>query len=583
MVIPMMRFLFFLFGILLSALLGSCNRSTGEGEGEKLTVFRYNESKGISSLDPALARNQTLIWPVTQIFNGLVQLDERLRVRPAIASGWEISENGKVYTFHLRRDVWFHPSSFFPDSTRRVTARDFVYSFNRVLDPATTSPGVWIFDHLDPERRFEAVNDSTLVIFLEDPFPPFLSILSMPYCSVVPREVTEALGRDFAMNPIGTGPFLFRHWSRDEKLVLRKNPDYFERDSAGRRLPYLDAVAITFIKDKQSEFLEFMKGNLDFLSGVHPAYKDELLTRSGALNPDYEERFRLITQPYLNTEYLGFLMKPGADPVAQPLQDLRIRKAINYGFDRRRMMKYLRNNLGYPATAGFIPGGLQGGIAKGEGYGYDPDRSRVLLEKAGYPGGEGLPSVTLTTTSDYLDLCEFIQYELSNLGINLEIEVSTGASFRNRVANGNLDFFRGSWIADYADAENYLALFQSGNKAPEGPNYTRFSSPEYDLLYEEAIACRDDSLRVALYRQMDSLVTHQAPVVPLYYDMVVRFVPVTVSGLGSNPMNLLVLKHVQKKPDSTSPGTVGPFPGAGSGVPPGRSTAGHSGRGSHPG
>lgn len=563
MVIPMMRFPFFLSVILLFMLADSCNRSTGKGEGEKQTVFRYNESKGISSLDPAHARNQTLIWPVTQLFNGLVQLDDRLRVRPAIASGWEISENGKVYTFHLRRDVWFHPSSFFRDSTRRVTARDFVYSFNRVLDPVTTSPGVWIFDHLDPERRFEAVNDSTLVIFLEDPFPPFLSILSMPYCSVVPREVTEALGRDFAMNPIGTGPFLFRHWSRDEKLVLRKNPDYFERDSAGRRLPYLDAVSITFIKDKQSEFLEFMKGNLDFLSGVHPAYKDELLTRSGALNPDYEERFRLITQPYLNTEYLGFLMKPGADPGEQPLQDLRVRKAINYGFDRHRMMKYLRNNLGYPATAGFIPGGLQGGIAKGKGYGYDPDRSRALLEKAGYPGGEGLPAITLTTTSDYLDLCEFIQYELSNLGINLEIEVSTGASFRNRVANGNLDFFRGSWIADYADAENYLALFHSGNKAPEGPNYTRFSSPEYDLLYEEAIDRRDDSLRFDLYRRMDSLVTDQAPVVPLYYDMVVRFIPVTVNGLGSNPMNLLVLKHVQKKPPTGSRGIESdPLPGA---------------------
>jgi len=510
-------------------------------------VFRYNESKGIASLDPAYARNQTIIWPVTQLFNGLVQLDDSLRVEPAIASSWDISDDGRVYTFHLRDDVFFHPSPFFPDSTRRVRAGDFVYSFRRITDPGIASPGAWIFSFVDMERGFGAPDDSTLSIRLKEPFSPFLSILTMPYCAVVPREVTEALGDDFGSAPVGTGPFLFKYWSRDEMLVLVKNRDYFETDGQGRRLPYLDAVNISFIKDKQSEFLEFMKGNLDFLSGVHPAYKDELLTRSGTLNPEYRERFRLVTQPYLNTEYLGILMDPERVGEDHPLADIRVRKAINYGFDRARMMKYLRNNLGYPATAGFVPLGLEGGLSPGEGYGYRPDHARQLLEEAGYGNEKSLPGITLTTTSDYLDLCEYIQYELRAIGIDLAIEVATGASFRNMVANSNLPFFRGSWIADYADAENYLSLFWSGNFSPAGPNYTHFRSAEYDRLYLRSRSEPDADQRLELYRRMDSIIVAEAPVVPLYYDMVVRFSPLEIRGLGSNPMNLLVLKTVYRE------------------------------------
>lgn len=534
---------FWLIGWMLLSV-SACRSPQSDSAG--YSVFRYNESKGISSLDPAYARNQTVIWPVTQLFNGLVQLDDSLKVRPAIAASWQIEEGGTKYIFRLRRDVRFHPSRFFADSLRFVRAADFVYSFSRICDPSVGSPGIWIFDHVDPARRFEAVNDTTFVIWLKEPFSPFLSMLSMPYCSVVPQEAVEGLGEQFGRAPVGTGPFMFRVWGADEKLVMVRNPHYFEKDEAGRPLPYLDAVNISFIKDKQSEFLEFMKGNLDFLNGVHPAYKDELLTRSGTLNPNYRERFRLITRPYLNTEYLGFLVDPERMPAGHPALDKRFRQAVNYGFDRHKMMKYLRNNLGEPATEGFIPVGLDGGLPPGSGFDYAPDLARELLEEAGYPDGSGLPVMELTTTADYLDLCEFIQFELNRIGISLKINVATGASFRNMVANSNLPFFRGSWIADYADGENYLALFYSDNFSPEGPNTTHFRSEQYDRLYRQARVTTDDSARTMLYREMERIILDEAPVVLLYYDRVVRFVPHTVKGLGSNGMNLLNLKTVYK-------------------------------------
>jgi len=515
----------------------------GPDPNHEAALFTYNESKGIASLDPAHARNQTIIWPVTQLFNGLVELDQDLRVHPSVAKEWTISEDGLTYTFLLRDDVFFHQCEYFGSRERRVIASDFVFSFERIRDPSVASPGRWIFDHVLEIGGFVARGDSVVEISLKQPFPPFLSILTMPYCAVVPREVVMDPQHDFSRHPVGTGPFMFKFWSQDEKLIFLKNPDYFEFDSVGTRLPYLDAVNVTFIKDKQSEFLEFLKGNVDFLSGVHPAYRDELLTRSGELNPEYLDRIKLLTRPYLNTEYLGILMDAGSNP---QLADVRIRKAINLGFNRRRMMKYLRNNLGYPAGGGMIPPGLPGHLEDGAGYTYNPDRARELLAAAGYPGGEGLEPITLTTTSDYLDLCEFIQFELGKIGIQIEIEVSTGASFRNMVANANLPFFRGSWIADYADAENYMALFYSGNHSPEGPNYTHFTSDAFDLLYRESVQTVDQEVRTRLYSQMDSIVISEAPIVPLYYDMVIRFVRRDISGFEPDPMNNMKLKYLRR-------------------------------------
>ena len=533
---------------ILIALLSSCSASH-EKDHHK-TVFRYNESKGIATLDPAYAKSQTLIWPVHQLFNGLVQMDSSLRIQPCIARSWKISDDGTTYTFYLRDDVYFHDHKLFPNGEgRKVTATDFVYSLQRIYDPRIASPGTWIFNYLDKQAGPLAINDSTLKIYLKRPFPAFLGLLTMEYCSVVPREIVAHYDSEFGRHPVGTGPFRFKMWREGEKLIFLKNQNYFEKDRQGYRLPYLDAVAITFISDKQSEFLEFIKGNLDFLSGISPANKDELLTRAGHLNPKYENELVMHTQPYLNTEYLGFLVDTSIEKVKNsPVSNVLVRKAINYGFDRKKMMQYLRNNIGTPANNGFIPKGLPAFTSDTLwGYTYNPDKARNLLAEAGYPNGKGLKAIKLTTTDDYRDICEFIQHQLSEIGVTIDIEISTGATFRDMVANSKLLFFRGSWIADYPDAENYLALFYSKNFSPGGPNYTHYQNNAYDELYKKALNSMDSRKRQHLYRQMDRMIVTDAPVVPLYYDQVVRFVHKQVKGMGSNPMNLLVLKHIKKQ------------------------------------
>lgn len=537
--------------LVISILLGSCgSKDSHKGK----TVFRYNELKGISSLDPAFARTMSNIWATNQIFNGLVQMNDKLEVAPCIAKSWSISEDGKTYTFILRDDVYFHDHELFEGGKgRKVVAQDFEYSLKRIMDDKVLSPATWIFNNVDFENNggFEAVNDTTFMVHLKQTFPPFLGMLTMKYCSVLPKEVVEHYGKDFRSHPIGTGPFKFKFWYEGVKLVLHKNENYFEKDEKGNSLPYIDAVGITFNGDPQSAFLEFVKGNLDMLSGLEGSYKDALITKNGKLQPDMDSEVELIYQPFLNTEYLGFMVDTSlANVKASPLRIKEVRQAMNYGIDREKMMKYIRNNIGAPGTSGFVPDGLPSFDSdKVVGYNYNPDKARELLEKAGYPNGKDLPTIELYTTSQYLDLCEFIQHQLSEVGIKLKVEVNPSQTHGEMVANAEALFFRKSWIADYPDAENYLSLFYSKNFSPNGPNYTHFKNEEFDRLYEKSLLVTNDSTRFVLYQQMDNIVTEEAPVMVLYYDRVVRFIHKDIQGLEGDAMNVLSLKKVRKLSD----------------------------------
>ncbi len=526
---------------IVSILFFSCGNSSEE-ENDNL-VFKYNEAGNIPTLDPAFARNPQAIWPDNQLYNGLVQLDDSLIIQPDIAKSWTFNDSTLTYIFNLRDDVYFHQNKVFLENggnlnTRKVVAEDFVYSLNRLTDESVASSGSWVLQNVD---HYEALNDNTFSITLKKPFPAFLGLLAMRYCSVVPKEAVEFYGNNFRNNPVGTGPFEFKLWEENVKLVLVKNPLYFERDNEGIQLPYLEAVAITFIPDKQGEFLQFAQGNIDFISGLDGSFKDELLTTNGKLQDKYKDMAYMITGPYLNTEYLGFYL----DANTPEIKNLALRQAINYGFDREKMVKYLRNSLGIPAVHGFIPKGLAG-YAEIEGYTYNLEKATDLIEQYKIETGDTKPEITIGTNSQYLDLCEYVQRELEKIGINVKIDVMPPSTLRQMKSSGELDIFRASWIADYPDAENYLSLFYSPNFAPDGPNYMHFKSQKFDSLYDASLKISNIEERKLLYTRMDSLIIEQAPVIPLFYDMAVRFVNKKISNLGINPQNFLILKRVKK-------------------------------------
>ena len=536
------RFLNWGIAFFVICVLLSCNQSQQQN-GKK--VFRYNQSSDISSLDPAYIVAQSEIWAVHQLFNGLVQLDSKLNIVPCIAKRWSISDDGLTYTFYLRDDVYFQDDSLFPDGKgRRVTAQDFVYSFNRIIDPSVASKGSWIFNGKgDDKEPFVSINDSVFKVTLKKPFSPMLGILTMQYCDVVPKEIVEHYGRDFAHHPVGTGPFSFKLWKPQEILILTKNDNYFERDSMGKRLPYIDGVSISFVSTKQTEFLKFIQGDLDVISDVDASFKDVVLTKDAQLEPKYADRIYLDKSQYLNTEYIGILLQPVAGK-QNPLLNLKVRQAFSYAIDRQNIITYLRNGVGTPAYSGFVPMGISSfDSSKVKGYNYNPVKAKQLLAEAGFPNGNGLPEITLSTSSLNENSCLLIGKDLQNVGFKVQLDAMQGKALREIMMKQQAILFRGSWIADYPDAENFFACFYSKNDAP--PNYTRFKSIEFDKYYDGAMSTTNDSLKNNLYKKMDQLVMDSAVVVPLYYDDVIRFIRKNISGLKNNPQNLLDLRTVK--------------------------------------
>jgi peptide/nickel transport system substrate-binding protein len=526
-------------------LLASCRDTASSGK----QVFSYNETTGIATLDPAFAKNQSIMWAVHQLYNTLVEIDSGLNIVPSVATTWDVSGDRLTYTFHLRPDVYFHDNPVFPGGKgRRVVAADVVYSLARIIDKSTASSGAWIFNNrVDSLHPFTALNDSTFQLKLLRPFHPIMGILSMQYCSIVPHEIVEKYGKDFRRNPCGSGPFRFASWDEGEGMILHKNPNYWERDSTGKRLPYLDAVSISFFDNKATEFLQFRQGGLSFVNDIDPSFKDEILSKKGELRSQWEGKLQLKKHPYLNTEYFGIMVDESNPLVSVSSTRIKaVRQALNLSLNRVQLMMYMRNSIGIPATAGFVPGGLPShNVDMVKGYPYDPAKAKELLRSAGFPDGKGLKPVKLLTIPIYADIASFAARQWEEVGIPVEVEVIQKSLLLEQTAKSQALFFRGSWIADYPDAENYMAMFYSKNPAP--PNYTRYKNPAFDVLYEKALLETNDSLRYQLYRQMDQIVIDDAPVVPVWYDMAIHLIQPGITGFYPNALNLLELRHTRLK------------------------------------
>jgi len=542
------------------ALLAACS-GAGPSAADERRVFRYNQPEALTSLDPAFARNQANSWAVAQLYNGLLELDSTLQPAPALARRYAISPDGLTYTFWLRRGVRFQASEAFARGKgREVLASDFVYSFRRLFDAGTASPGGWIFRGkvLEDSKGnisdtcFVAANDSTLRIHLKAPFIPFLSLLTMPYTFVVPREAVQRYGKDFRAHPVGTGPFQFKVWDEGNVLLYHKNQNYWRTDAQGRQLPYLDAVAISFIADRKTEFLTFLQGKLDFLSGIREGSRDLILNPDGSVRADFQGRFNLQKAPYLNTEYLGFQLDSAhltGEQASQgrALRDARVRQALSYAINRPEMLAYVLNHVGRPGESGFVPAALPSfSPEKVPGYTFQPQKARALLAAAGYGASRPL-KLRLSTVAERKAVAEYLQKNWADVGVQVQIDINQSAAQQELVDNGRAAFFSKSWLGDYPDSENYLALFYSPNFSPAGPDKTHYKSVEYDRLYTQAIREQDAARRTALYQQMDRLVVRDQPVISLYYDEIVRLTQRNVRGLTANPMNQLLLERVRKE------------------------------------
>lgn len=517
----------------------------------------------IRSLDPVRVGDSASGLVAGQIFEGLVQFDNSLSIRPALAESWTVSLDGTLWTFTLRDGVRFHDDPAFPGGVgRAVAAADVKYSFERVVNPKSLSIGWWIFNGrvvgadayreelLAAEREgrapavsgvigFRVLDERTFQIELTHPFAPFLYLLAMSYTWVVPREALELYGEDFSRHPVGTGPFVLEEWSPGQRVRLARNPHYWEVDERGRQLPHLDSVEVRMLRDSLVAFLEFERGNLD-VTGIPPEMWPKVMTGERTLAEPYT-KYQLLSCPSLTVQYFGFLMTD-APLGAHKL----LRQAFNYAVDRQGIVDHVLNGRGIPAR-GVLPPGIPGYNPELKGYDYDPSRARELLAEAGYPGGEGLPEIVLQLNSggtENEDIAEVVQQQLADIGVRVSLRLIAWPQHLDSIDRGLASFFRLGWVADYPDPENFLALLYSKNVAPAGPNATRFENEEFDRLYREALASGDEAERLRLYQQAERIVVDQAPWLFLFHGEVYRLEQPYVRGYPVNPMDLNILKHV---------------------------------------
>lgn len=476
------------------------------------------------TLDPALYSDKYSVQVATNLFDGLVEFDQELNVVPAIAKRWKISRDRRVYTFSLREGVKFHHG-------RSVTAGDFVYSFSRLLDPAVKSPAAAFFMNVKGAKAYSegasagvsglrAPQPLVLEIELEEPFTPFLSILAMSNAKVVPRETIET---GFGTRPIGTGPFRFEVWRPGEEIVLSANPDYF----AGR--PHLDQVSFRIYPniDWERIFADFQAGRLHHATVPREQYDQLSTNRRGG---DYV----LVSNPGLNIVYLG--MNLGV----APLDDLRVRQAVNYAIDTQTLVKTITKRGSKP-VAGILPPGIAGYDPNLAGYGYDPQRARRLLAEAGFAadGAAPIELLTVSKSDNVRQQLEAIQGYLAAVGLHTRIRVADNwKSFVAAINDGQAGLFYAAWYADYPDADNFFfPLTHSSSRT----NRMRFQAPAIDRLIEAARVEVDYLSRVGLYREIERQVLDGSPLVSLHVNSNNMLFAANVRGVVMTPMGMMIL------------------------------------------
>jgi ABC-type transport system substrate-binding protein len=479
--------------LLLSSLLLAC--SGGGDNPHRRTLVDSRDNYDPRSLDPALSTDVPTGRVVGYLFDGLTRFTPDARVIPALATSWDVSPDGSVYTFHLRRGVRF------TDGTPFV-ARQVASSWRRVLDPKVRGGRGWPLYPILGAKEFAdgkgtsipgivTPDDSTVVVTLKEPFAIFPKLLAMPVAAIAPDNIPA----NFGEHPVGTGPWKLVEWKHDDYLLFAPNKDYWGG------APKADSLKARIIAEPSTAVAEFQSGNVDVLQVPQGEIRD--------WEEDTERKKLLASTPSLELVYVAINVTRG------PLRDVRVRQAINYAVDRRTIVRNLIAGRGELA-AGVIPSSLPGSDKTRIGYQFDTLRARQLLREAGYPKGIDVELWT-STTPIYVRIAETLQGYLALSGIRAKIVQRESAAARAAARNGQADLFVKDWYADYPDAENFLyPLLHSANKGVGG-NVSFYANPQFDSLVTLARREQDETKRNALYKQADELALRDAPMVYLWF------------------------------------------------------------------
>lgn len=499
---------------------------------EAQNVFRFDNSAEPQSLDPQIVTTVDATTTVMQIFEGLVMpAPKEMKVVPGIAEKWEISPDGKIYTFHLRKDAKWSDG-------KPVTAYDFEYAWERALNPKTGSQQAMRLQYVkngkdylagkikDPKLLgFKAVDPLTFRVELAAPFPPFLELASMPTLYPARKDVIEKFG-DGWVRPehiVSNGAFLLKEWKPFEKIILVKNPGYWDVKNV-----FLDQILVYPVEDSETGLKRYSSGEMDFIDGL-PMVKIPTLMK----HPD----FRSI--PLFGLAFYVFNTK---NPT---LKDPRVRKALSLAIDRNTLVKDVLRTGELPAT-GYLPPGIPG-YRYSKLVDYNPAQAKKLLAEAGYPDGKGFPSLTITynTMERHKMVAETIQQMWKkNLGIEIKMVNQEWKVHVASVHNHNFEIARYGGIGEYVYPPTFFYDLVTANVSA---NTSQWSNAEFDKLEKESDVEPNLEKRLRMYEQMEKIAMNEMPEMPLFYSALYTLTKPHIQGLYLKPTQVYVFKYIRFK------------------------------------
>jgi len=574
-----MKKAFYLF--ITTVLLAACggeNSSTGESHEGKGGVyyggvFRVNELEDFRNLYPLNATEVVSTRIAGQVYEGLVKPNpDDLSIVACLAEKWTKNEDASQWTFSIRKGVKFHDDACFEGGKgREMTAKDIKWCFDMLC---AASPENQQFANSFKDRvaganeyyqstidkkplaagvaGIKVIDDYTVQINLTHPFAGFLNILITPGTWIYPQEAFDKYGVEMRKQCVGTGAFKVKTIKEGETVVLEKNPNYWATDEHGNKLPYLDAIKITFLKEKKSELLEFKSGNLDMMYRLPTEMIPDIL---GELDnaKDGNKPFILQDIPAMSVYYYGFQHQ------SEIFNKKEVRLAFNYAIDREKIVNYTLQGEGIPGIYGIVPPSFTKYASTTlKGYTLDVDKARKLLAQGGYPQGKGFPKLTLQINSGGGDrnirTAEVIQKMLKeNLNIDVEINVMPFAEHLESLETGKAFFWKQGWSADYPDPETFLTLLY-GKHVPANLtdksylNTVRYKSERFDSIFSAAMNETDEAKRFDLYRQADQQAIDDGAIMPIFYDEGYRLIQTTVKNFPINAMEYRDLSVVYFAP-----------------------------------
>lgn len=517
--------------LILSVVCGGCTRPETPTQ-ESLSLVGSNPV----TLDPALVEEVGSVQYIQEIFSGLVTFTPDLKLVPDIASDWQISPDGKTYTFHLRPEVKFHDG-------KKVTAADFKYSVERACDPRTSSHTALIYlgDIVGARDKLEGraaevsgvrvVDARTLEFAIDQPKAYFLAKLSHPCAFVVDQANVES-GSGWTKKPNGTGAFKLKEWQKDRLIVLERNDLYYGQQ------PGLKSVEFQLWAGMPMSMYE--TGKVD----VVPVSLSELGRVTDPANPLHNE---LVSVTELSVYYMGF------NAAAEPFNDPKVRRAFSLAIDRDKLVKVVLKGAAQPAR-GILPPGIPGYNPHLQGLPFDPAQARALIAESRYGDVSRLPPITFTTASygisPGLIVSALVDMWRQNLGVEVQVNILEPEIYYYHLKEAKDQLFDSGWVADYPDPENFLdILFHTGSQQNNG----EYSNPQVDILLEQARAELQEEKRTALYQEAERLLIEDAACLPMFHNVEYMLVKPYVEGFVLSPMPLPYLKYISIRASSAIP------------------------------